>query len=124
MEALTPVLDAWMYARDIAGLYYELEDDLPEDNILDDHFHEAQKILGEDGTRGRVKLRSFAWGGEWASLEDKALEKIAAKVHGRIDLVVDVEGRPERAHIVAGRVVACPDSTCHHRLRPIFTSAL
>ena len=134
MATLTPVLDAWMDARDILDLYEQYRRELPEFNVLEDHLEQAKRAAKErtacgchalnepdarfckacgapiePSRRGVVRLTGFSWGGDRASLYDDAVKTIAKKVHGWVDIIDLGHGHsePSGVRIVGGVLTEC-----------------
>jgi len=100
-------LDAWMDARDILRLIEEHKGKLPDDCFLRKRKKKAMdSVLGGTGD-GRIALVSFAWTDEGSghSYDEVLIEKIAPKIHGRVEVVLHWEtGELSGLRIVDGKV--------------------
>lgn len=81
----TPVLDAWMYAKDVKRLYKKLSDWLPEYCFLSDMIVEAQEC--ENGDE-KVFLPNFDWAGTLSGRTYEDLEEeIVPYIKGTVEAV-------------------------------------
>lgn len=102
-------LDAWMYAKDIARLYEQWEDELPEGNFLED----LNNALPDDfDPEAMVPLQNLWFYGEgsgsaWDSYSG-CFDDIAKMIHGRVEAVVTWEGGDVEGLIIQdGEVTEC-----------------
>jgi len=106
----TPVLDAWMTARDIVALHDEHARNLPEDCFLYDLLKAAKKSLLAGAPETPVRLVGLAWRCEGSGRSVEILEKkIAPCIHGRVDAIFTWECGDSFSglRIVDGLVTKC-----------------
>lgn len=85
----TPILNAWMYAKDVRRLYKKLSKCLPEYNFLEDMLAEAKEC--ENGDE-QVFLPNFNWAGICSgSSFDDLVEEIVPCIKGTVEAVFSWE---------------------------------
>ena len=120
------VLDAWMYALDVARVIDQYGDECPEVNFLDAlkdvtlSFLNVARPIGDPGgfswygTAGvgeRIALKSFCWygAGSGHSYTDVLIKYIAPLIHGRVEAVFTWEGGDSLTGLIIedGKVTEC-----------------
>jgi hypothetical protein len=106
----TPVLDAWMYARDIVKLCKKHRDDMAESNFLEAMLDAAIDALCGEDTNQKIKLPNFWWYGDGSGHAYRVLiDEIAPLIRGRVDAIFMWEGSssPDGLRIEDGVVTEC-----------------
>lgn len=106
----TPVLDAWMSAKDVVRLHKKHEDALPEGTFLAEMVDSAMTLLTEGLAEARVPLPNFWWYGEGSGHSfDLLKEQIAPHIHGKVEAILTWEGGDSTSGLVIddGTVEEC-----------------
>jgi hypothetical protein len=100
----TPVLKAWMHAKDVVRLCEE--EALAECNFLEEMIEEAEAADGEK----KLKITSFDWYGEGSGRNHGVLiNEIAPKIMGEVEAIFSWEGGYSVTGLLIkdGRVAEC-----------------
>lgn len=107
----TPVLDAWMTARDVVTLFTKTEDEQAEDCILWDLLHASNQAMDAGDPERRIRIPHFSWRGEMSGSTWKPtfIEQIAPHIMGTVEAIVCWEGGASFTGLLIhdGKVAEC-----------------
>jgi hypothetical protein len=107
----TPVLDAWLLAKDVVTLHQECGGDLPKSSFLEEMVEEAETAVFNNEGDKRIALPNFWWSDESSgnTYHQTLLLKVAPKIMGHVEVIFTWEGGDSHSGLIIkdGEVTEC-----------------